>query len=69
MSVARDFATVLTGFRAADLPGQPLENAAMLLASAAAGRGIVRELARERGGTPEATSRSATRSSRSRRKA
>jgi 2-methylcitrate dehydratase PrpD len=64
MSIARDFATVLTGLRAADLPRQSLENAAMLvastLASAAAGRGIpsariVQELARERGGTPEAT--------------
>jgi len=59
MTVARDLAEFLTGTSSADLPGQAVEHAAMLiastLASAAMGAGlgssaIIRDLSRERGG-------------------
>jgi 2-methylcitrate dehydratase PrpD len=64
MTVARELAEFLTGTSAADLPDQTLEHAAMLIAStvasAAMGCGlesaaIIRSLARERGGTPQAS--------------
>ena len=64
MTVARQLADFLAGVSVADLPAQAIDNAAMLIAStiasAAAGRGlasarIIRELARERGGRPEAS--------------
>ncbi len=64
MSVARDLATFLTGVSQDDLPSQALEHAAMLisstLASAAAGSGIasssiIQAMAKDRGGTPEAS--------------
>jgi 2-methylcitrate dehydratase PrpD len=64
MPVARDLAEFLTRTSAADLPRQAVEHAAMLiastLASAAMGAGlqstaIIRDLARERGGRPEAS--------------
>jgi 2-methylcitrate dehydratase PrpD len=64
MTVARDLAEFLTGTSAADLPAQAVQQAAMLIAStiasAAMGSGlesaaIIRSLARERGGTPEAS--------------
>jgi len=64
MSVARRLAEFLTETRAADLPAQTMDYAAMLiastLASAAAGRDIdsariIRELAEERGGAPQAS--------------
>jgi 2-methylcitrate dehydratase PrpD len=64
MTVARDLAEFLTGTSSADLPPQAVEHAAMLiastLASAAMGAGlessaIIRDLARERGGTREAS--------------
>src|SRR5947208_16890926 len=64
MSVARRLAEFLTETRAADLPPQTMDYAAMLIAStiasAAAGRGIdsariIRELAKERGGAPQAS--------------
>ena len=63
MIVARSLAEFLTKVSYADLPPQTLEHAAMLIAStiasAALGSGIasatiIRALARERGGTPEA---------------
>ena len=63
MSVARRLAEFLVGVGAADMPGQALDHAAMLVAStaasAAAGSGlqsaaIVGDLARERGGRPQA---------------
>ena len=63
MSVARDLATFLTQVSHTDIPLQALEHAAMLIsstvASAAGGSGIasssiIRDLAKERGGTPEA---------------
>jgi len=64
MTVARTLATFLTQVSYADLPPQTIEHAAMLiastLASAACGSGltsaaIIRDLARECGGTPEAS--------------
>ena len=64
MSVAGDLATFLTQVSYNDIPPQALEHAAMLIsstvASAAGGSGIdsssiIRDLARERGGTPEAS--------------
>ncbi len=64
MTVARTLATFLTQVSYADLPPQTVEHAAMLIAStvasAACGTGIVsasiiRDLARERGGTPHAS--------------
>ena len=64
MSVARRLAEFLVGVGAADMPGQALDHAAMLVAStaasAAAGSGlqsaaIVGDLARERGGRAEAS--------------
>jgi 2-methylcitrate dehydratase PrpD len=63
MTVARELAEFLTRTTAADLPPEAVEHAAMLiastLASAALGVGIqsariIRDLARERGGTPDA---------------
>src|SRR5258708_19594650 len=64
MTIARDLAEFLAGLSINDLPPLPVEHAAMLvastLASAAAGRGIesariIRDLARDRGGHPQAT--------------
>jgi len=64
MTVARDLAEFLTQTSSADMPPQAVEHAAMLiastLASAAMGSGlqsaaIVRDLARERSGAPEAS--------------
>jgi 2-methylcitrate dehydratase PrpD len=64
MTVARELAEFFTGTSAADLPPQAVEHAAMLIAStiasAAMGSGlasseIIRSLARERGGRPEAS--------------
>ena len=64
MSIARDLATFLTQVSYADISPQALEHAAMLisstLASAACGSGIasssiMRALAKERGGTPDAS--------------
>src|SRR5713226_4385980 len=64
MTVARDLAEFLTRTTSADLPPQAVEHAAMLiastLASAAMGAGlessaVIRDLARERGGAPEAS--------------
>ena len=64
MSIARDLATFLTEISHDDLPKQALEHAAMLisstLASAACGSeitssSIIHGLARDRGGTPEAS--------------
>jgi len=64
MTVARDLAEFLTRTSSADLPPQAIEHAAMLIAStfasAAMGAGlesaaIIRDLARERGGAPEAS--------------
>ena len=64
MSIARDLATFLTRVSQDDLPSQALEHAAMLisstLASAAGGSeiassSIIHSLAKDRGGTPEAS--------------
>src|SRR5947207_15433283 len=64
MSRARDLAEFVTPYRAADLPAQTVEYAAMLIAStiASAAMGstlqsaqIIRDLAVERGGKPEAS--------------
>ncbi len=64
MTVARTLATFLTQVSYSDLPPQTVEHAAMLIAStvasAAWGSGIasaaiIRDLARERGGTPDAS--------------
>src|ERR1700745_3998342 len=64
MSVARELAEFLVRTSPAELPRQTTQHAAMLiastLASAALGTGlgsaaIIRELAREHGGTPEAS--------------
>jgi 2-methylcitrate dehydratase PrpD len=64
MSVARDLAEFLTGTSVSNLPQQAVEHAAMLIAStvasAAMGSGlessaIIRSLAREGSGTPEAS--------------
>ena len=64
MTVARSLAEFLTQVSYADLPPQTVEHAAMLIAStiasAAWGSGIassaiIRDLAREHGGTPEAS--------------
>jgi 2-methylcitrate dehydratase PrpD len=64
MTVARELAEFFAGTEPSDLPPQAAEHAAMLiastLASAAMGSGlassdIIRSLARERGGTPEAS--------------
>ena len=64
MSVARAFAALLAAPACPDLPEQPVRHAAMLfastLASAALGSTIgssqiIRDLTRERGGTPQAT--------------
>jgi 2-methylcitrate dehydratase PrpD len=64
MTVARELAEFLTRTSPSDLPPQAVEHAAMLiastLASAAFGAGfesagIIRDLARERGGTPDAS--------------
>jgi len=64
MTVARQLADFLAATSVHDLPPQALDHAAMLiastLASAAMGSGlasarIIRDLARERGGRPEAT--------------
>ncbi len=64
MTVARDLAAFLTDTRYTDLPAQAVDHAAMVIsstiASAAYGAGIssaaiVRDLARERGGRPDAS--------------
>jgi 2-methylcitrate dehydratase PrpD len=64
MTVARTLATFLTQVSYADLPPQTVEHAAMLIASTIASAawgsgiasaGIIRDLAREHGGTPEAS--------------
>src|SRR5437016_11738928 len=64
MTIERELAEFLTGTSTTDLPGQAVEHAAMLIAStvasAAMGSGlessaIIRSLARERGGAPEAS--------------
>ena len=64
MTIARELAEFLVGTSSADLPRQAVEHAAMLiastLASAAMGAGlqssaIIRDLARERSGNPEAS--------------
>jgi len=64
MTIARELAEFLTGTSVTDLPGQAVEHAAMLIAStiasAAMGSGLessalIRSLARERGGIPEAS--------------
>jgi 2-methylcitrate dehydratase PrpD len=64
LTIARELAEFLTGTSVTDLPGQAVEHAAMLIAStiasAAMGSGlessaIIRSLARERGGIPEAS--------------
>ena len=64
MTIARELAEFLTGASVTDLPGQAVEHAAMLIAStiasAAMGSGlessaIIRSLARERGGIPQAS--------------
>src|SRR5262245_31641293 len=64
MTVARSLAEFLTQVSYADLPPQTIDHAAMLIAStiasAALGSGItsstiIRALARERGGKPEAS--------------
>ncbi|HEX3862014.1 MAG TPA: MmgE/PrpD family protein [Stellaceae bacterium] len=64
MSAARDLASFLAGVKFADLPAQAVDHAAMLiastLASAAMGAGIesariIRDMARERGGTSQAS--------------
>ncbi len=64
MTVARQLADVLAGVSVADLPPQAIDHAAMLIAStiasAAAGTQltsarIIRDLARDRGGRPEAS--------------
>src|SRR5258708_29213193 len=64
MTIARELAEFLTRISVTDLPGQAVEHAAMLvastIASAAMGSGlessaIIRSLARERGGLPEAS--------------
>ncbi len=64
MSVTRDLAEFLSAVTIADLPAQAVDHAAMLvastIASAAMGSGlqsaaIIREMARERGGTPQAS--------------
>jgi 2-methylcitrate dehydratase PrpD len=64
MSIARDLAAFLTRVSYADIPSQALEHGAMLisstLASAACGSGIasssiMRDVAKERGGTPDAS--------------
>jgi len=64
MSIAGELAKFLTGTSADDLPPRTLERARMAIAStiASAAMGadivssrIIRELARERGGAPEAT--------------
>ncbi|MEX2617178.1 MAG: MmgE/PrpD family protein [Alphaproteobacteria bacterium] len=64
MTVAVDFGNFLTRTTYGDLPDQAVDHAAMLvastIASAASGRdiesaAIIRDLARERGGTPEAS--------------
>src|SRR5215470_12178684 len=64
MTVARSLAEFLTQVSYADLPQQTVEHAAMLIAStiASAALGseivssaIIRDLAREQGGTPEAS--------------
>src|SRR5215472_15401254 len=64
MTVARELAEFLIRTSPSDIPRQPLEHAAMLiastLASAALGSGlqssrIIRDLARERGGRPDAS--------------
>ena len=64
MSVARQLAEFLTDTTTADLPAQTLDHAAMVIAStfasAACGTGIesariIRELAQDRGGRPDAS--------------
>src|SRR5215469_13318850 len=64
MTIARELAEFLIRTSTTDLPPQPVERAAMLIAStvasAAMGAGlesstIIRSLARERSGTPEAS--------------
>src|SRR5579864_1758461 len=64
MSTARDLATFLTAVRAADLPAQALDHAAMLIAStlASAAMGstldsskMIKDMARSLGGSPRAT--------------
>ncbi len=64
MSAARDLANFLSRVTPADLPAQAVDHAAMLIAStfasAAMGTGIesaqiIRDMARERGGTPQAS--------------
>jgi hypothetical protein len=64
MTVARKLAAFLTDTRVSDLPAEALTNAAMIvastLASAAYGTGIesariIRAMARERGGRPDAS--------------
>jgi 2-methylcitrate dehydratase PrpD len=64
MTVARELAEFLTRTSSSDIPQQPLDHAAMLiastLASAALGSGlessrIIRDLAHERGGRPDAS--------------
>ena len=65
MTIARTLAEFLTETTYADLPAQAVDHAVMMiastLASAAAGTqirsaAIIRELVRERGGTPESVS-------------
>ncbi len=64
MTIARDFGEFLTRTTYGDLPEQAVDHAAMLIAStiasAASGKeiqsaAIIRDLSRERGGTPEAS--------------
>ena len=64
MTIARTFAEFLCRQSFSDLPAQPIDHAAMLIAStiasAACGKdiasaSIIREMAKERGGTPEAS--------------
>jgi 2-methylcitrate dehydratase PrpD len=64
MTVARELAAFLVGTSKADLPKQALQHAAMIVAStfssAAYGTGlqsarIIRDLAREQGGRPDAS--------------
>ena len=60
MTIARDFGVFLTRTTYGDLPEQAVDHASMLIASAASGKeiqsaAIIRDLSRERGGTPEAS--------------
>src|SRR5262245_17276329 len=64
MTIARDLAKLVNGTAYKDLPAQTVDHAAMLIASTVGSAGlgygldssrIVRELVRQRGGTPEST--------------